>query len=163
MILSFPQKDLSFTLDNFVHQFCFFLSDFVNVDLKFDCFAFHFLEFLNEFRLKVDIFIFKFGLLVAVDSNIVVELVHFLLKTFEIDFDFFNFSLKSSIIVIEPGLFLLHDGLFVFEVLNSVLKLLEFVVLVHQDSLLLDPLSIKLITVLLQFLSLSHQVDQLIL
>ena len=39
---------------------------------------------------------------------------------------------------------------------------MEFVVLVHEDSLLLDPLSVKLVAVLLEFLCLPYQIYVLV-
>ena len=162
LVLSFPEKDLSFALNDLIHEFGFLLSDFVDVDFELDGLTFHFFEFFDEFRLKIDVLILKFGLFVTVHSNSIVELVHFLLESFEIDFNFLDFLLKCAVVVIEPRLLLLHDGLFVLKVLHCVLKLLEFVILVHKDSLFLDPFSVKLVAVLLEFLCLPDQINVLV-
>jgi hypothetical protein len=131
LILSFPQQNLSFTLNDLIHEFSLFLSDLIDVDLKFDGFSFHFLEFFNEFRLKVNVFVLKFRLFVAVDGDCVIQFVHFLLKSFEIDFDFLDLFFKGAVVIIESGLFLFHDGFFILQVLNCVFKLLKLVVLVN--------------------------------
>jgi hypothetical protein len=60
LVLSLPQQNLSFTLNNFIHEFSLFFSDLINVNFKFDGLSFHFLKLFNELRLKVDIFVLKF-------------------------------------------------------------------------------------------------------
>jgi hypothetical protein len=162
LVLSFPEKDLSFALNDFIHEFGFLLSDFVDVDFELDGLTFHFFEFFDEFGLEVDVLILKFGLFVTVDRNGIVEFVHFLLESFEIDFNFLDFLLKCAVVIIEPRLLLLHDGLFVLKVLYCILKLLEFVVLVYKDSLFLDPFSVKLVAVLLKFFCLPYQIHVLV-
>ena len=113
LVLSFPEENLSLAFDNFIHEFGFFFSDLVDVDFELDGLAFHFLELFDEFRLQVDVFILKFGLFVAIDGNSIIEFVHFLLQTFEVNFNFLDFLLEGSVIVIQSGLFLLHNSLLV--------------------------------------------------
>lgn len=100
LIFSFPQKNLSLTFNNFVHKLSFFLTNPINVDFQFNGLSFHFFEFLNELTFKINVFILKFTFFFTVDCNIVIKFVHLLLKAFKIDFDFFNFSFKGSVIII---------------------------------------------------------------
>jgi hypothetical protein len=159
LVLSFPEENLSLAFDNFIHEFGFFFSDLVDVDFELDGLAFHFLELFDEFRLQVDVFILKFGLFVAVDSNGVIELVHFLLESFEVNFDFLDLFFEGTVVIVESGFLLFHDGLFVLQVLYCVLKLLKLVVFVDKHGLFFDPLPVKLVAVFFEFLCLSDEVD----
>lgn len=154
---------MSFTFDDFIHKFSLFFSNLIDVDFKFDGLSFHFFELFNELRLKVNVFVLKFGLFVAVYGNGVIKFVHFLLESFEVDFDFLDFLFKGSVVIVESGLLLLHDCFLVLQILNSVFEFFKLVVLVHQDCLFLDPFSVKFVTVLLEFFGLPDKIDMLIL
>jgi len=79
LIFPFPEENLPFTLHDLIHQLGLFLSYFIDIYLKFNGLSFHLFKFLDELALKIDILILEFTLFIAIDSDIIVKLIHFLL------------------------------------------------------------------------------------
>lgn len=121
----------------------------------------HFLQFFYELAFEVNIFVFELALLVRVGGDVVVEFVHFLLQPLEVDADLGNLLLEVLVVRVQSLLLLLHYHLLVLEVHHALVDLLQLVVLVHQHRLLLYPLSVQLVALVLQVLTLTHQVYQL--
>lgn len=78
------------------------------------------------------------------------------MEALEVDLDLIDFLLEVMVTLVESYLLLLHDHLLVLEVYHTFMDLLQFVVLMHQDCLFLDPLTVKLIAFLLEFLTLPQ-------
>lgn len=121
----------------------------------------HFLQFFYELAFEVNILVFELALFVRVGGDVVVEFVHFLLQPLEVDADLGNLLLEVLVVRVQSLLLLLHDHLLVLEVHHALVDLLQLVVLVHQHRLLLYPLSVQLVALVLQVLTLTHQVYQL--
>lgn len=121
----------------------------------------HFLQFFYELAFEVNILVFELALFVRVGGDVVVEFVHFLLQPLEVDADLGNLLLEVLVVHVQSLLLLLHDHLLVLEVHHALVDLLQLVVLVHQHRLLLYPLSVQLVALVLQVLTLTHQVYQL--
>ncbi len=91
----------------------------------------HLLQLLDELALQVHVLVFQLLLLVTIVRNIVVEFVHFLLQSFEVDFDLLYFLLEVLVAFVEADLLLLHYHLLVLKVYHSLVDLLQLVVLVY--------------------------------
>ena len=85
-----------------------------------------------------------------------------MLKTFQIDSDFSYLLLIAFVVLVQSLLFLLQNHLFVLEVHHIFIDLLKFIVLVNQNCLFLDPLSVQLVAPDFQFLTLSSQIYQFV-
>lgn len=74
---------------------------------------FHLLQLFDEFALQVNILIFKFALLIGIQGDVIIEFIHFLLESLEVDSYLCDFPFEVCIAVIETLLFLLHNRLLV--------------------------------------------------
>ncbi len=90
---------------------------------------------------------------VAIVSDIIIQFVHFLLKSLQVDFDLVDFLFEVFVALVKPYFLLLHDHLLVLKVDDSLVYFLKLIVLVDEDSLLFDPLAIELVAFLLEFFS----------
>jgi hypothetical protein len=153
--LSFPEENLALAFHNFIHEVCLLFSDDVYIVFKFSSLMLHLFQFFNELAFQIDILILKFLLLIAIDSDVVIQLIHLLLEALEVDSYFIDFPLEVAVALIQSDLFLLHNRLLILEIYHTFVNLLELVVFVDEDCLLLDPFTVELIAFLLELLAFS--------
>lgn len=79
LIFPFPKQNLSLALLDLLHKFSFLFSYDIDIELKLWSLVLHFFEFFNKLALKVYIFVLQFLFFIRVISNIVIQLIHFLL------------------------------------------------------------------------------------
>lgn len=77
MVLTFPQEDLLFSLDDFNQDITFLFLKLGDLVLEFDRLVLHLLELLFEFHLDVKVVIGELLLMLIVLVDQVIELVHF--------------------------------------------------------------------------------------
>jgi hypothetical protein len=115
----------------------------------------HLFELLNKLTLQVYILILKLLLFVAVQSDCIIQLVHFLLQPLEVNFNLIYLSFEVLVVLVKTTLLLLHYSLLVFKICHGLTYLLKFVILVNQYCLLLDPLPVQLRAFLFEVFALS--------
>jgi len=77
LVLTFPQEDLLFSLDDFNQDITFLFLKLGDLVLEFDRLVLHLLELLFEFHLDVKVVIGELLLMLIVLVDQVIELVHF--------------------------------------------------------------------------------------
>ncbi len=64
LIFPFPEQDLSFALHDLVHELCLFLTNDIDIVFQLYGLVLHFLQFLYELTLQIDVLVLELALLV---------------------------------------------------------------------------------------------------